>query len=228
MSAHFEHELGGLRQRLVTMASLAAQSVRQALQAMEIRDDDLARQVRHEDEAIDALEMELGEAAIRLLSMAPLAGELRLIIVAMKISHDLERVGDEATAIAKRVLELNTEPPLLPPPELASLGTQAVAMLDDAITSFVAQNPAQARSLIPRDREIDALNRHVHQELVALMTRDPACIGRALNLMAISKRIERIADHATNIAEEVVYLLEARDIRHVGKDNAVTAPGKLV
>lgn len=226
MSIHFEQEIDGLRQRLLTMASLAARAVRQAFRAWEDRDDDLARAVREEDEAIDRMEVELDEIAIRLLSMAPLAGELRSIIVAMKVSHDLERVGDEATAIAKRVLELNTEPPLKTTVELSRMCGMAVEMLDQAIAAFVQHEPERARALIPHDREVDALNRRIQAELVSYMMAQPEAIPRALNLMAISRRLERIADHATNIAEEVVYLFEARDIRHVGKDQAATAAGK--
>ena len=226
MSAHFEQELDGLRQQLLTMASLAASGVRNAIKALVDRDDELARQVKDDDDAIDRLEVELDEIAIRLLSMAPLAGELRSIIVGMKISHNLERVGDEATAIAKRVLELNTEPPIRASIDLSRMSLQPVEMLNQAIAAYIEGEPDKARAIIPRDREVDALNRHIQRDLVAFMTADTSGINRALNLMAISRRLERIADHATNIAEEVVYLLEARDIRHVGKDKAITAPGK--
>lgn len=226
MSVHFEQEIGALRQKLLTMASLAASGVHNAVRSLVERDDDLARRVKEEDNAIDQLEVELDEMAIRLLAMAPLAGELRLIIVAMKISHDLERVGDEANAIAKRVLELDTEPPLKTDLPLAQMASMAVKMLDQAITAYVNRQPELARVLIPQDRQVDVLNRQIQAELVTLMTADPSTISRALNLMAISRRLERIADHATNVAEEVVYLFEARDIRHVGKENAPSAPGK--
>jgi phosphate transport system protein len=226
MSVHFEQEIHALRQKLLTMASLAAEGVHNAVRALAERDDDLARRVKEDDSAIDRLEVELDEAAIRLLAMAPLAGELRLIIVAMKISHDLERVGDEATAISKRVLELDTEPPLKADLPLAQMATLAVTMLDQSITAFLNRQPDLARVLIPQDREVDALNRKIQADLVSLMTADSSTISRALNLMAVSRRLERIADHATNVAEEVVYLFEARDIRHVGKANAPSAPGK--
>jgi len=135
----------------------------------------------------------------------------------MKISHDLERVGDEATTIARRALELSKEPQLKPYvdiPRMAGIGLQ---MLKDALDAFVNRAPDRARAIIPRDKEVDAINKQLHRELASYMIEKPTTITRALNLMVISKSLERIADHATNIAEEVVYIYEARDIRHSGK-----------
>jgi phosphate transport system protein len=160
----------------------------------------------------------LDELAIRLLALkGPVASDLRLITVAMKISHDLERVGDEATTIARRALELNKEPQLKPYvdiPRMAGIGLQ---MLKDALDAFVNRAPDRARTIIPRDKEVDAINKQLHRELVSFMIERPPTITRALNLMVVSKSLERIADHATNIAEEVVYIYEAQDIRHSGK-----------
>ena len=215
--SHFEQDLSDLKEKLLTMASLAEAAVNKALQALVERNDDLARAVKEEDSAIDRLEIELDDMAISLLSKAPLASDLRLITVAMKISHDLERVGDEATTIARRSLELSQEPQLKPYIDIPRMAKMALEMLDDALDAFVHRNPEKARAVIPRDKEVDLTNKQLHRELSSYMVEKPTTITRCLNLMVISKSLERIADHATNVAEEVVYFYEAKDIRHTGK-----------
>src|SRR5437016_10239381 len=215
--SHFEQDLSDLKEKLLTMASLAEAAVNKALQALVERNDDLARAVKEEDNPIDRLEIELDDMAINLLSKAPLASDLRLITVAMKISHDLERVGDEATTIVRRSLELSQEPQLKPYVDIPRMAKKALEMLGDALDAFVNRNPEKARAVIPRDKEVDLLNKQLHRELASYMVERPATITRCLNLMVISKSLERIADHATNVAEEVVYLYEAKDIRHTGK-----------
>ena len=217
---HFEQEIAALKETLLTMASLAEAAVNKAIKALMERDDDLARAVKEEDNAIDRLEIELDDMAINLLSKAPLASDLRLITVAMKISHDLERVGDEATTIVRRSLELSQEPQLKPYVDIPRMAKKALEMLGDALDAFVNRNPEKARAVIPRDKEVDLLNKQLHRELASYMVERPATITRCLNLMVISKSLERIADHATNVAEEVVYLYEAKDIRHTGKGEA--------
>lgn len=214
MSAHFEQELEELKNRLLTMAGHAETAVSRAIKALIERDDDLARRVREDDSILDRFEIELDEMAVNLLAKAPLASELRLITVAMKASHDLERVGDEATTIARRVLELNQDPPLTTMVDLPDMAAQGLQMLRQAIEAFVHRDTARARAIIPRDKTIDSLNKQLHRELASYMIEKPATISRCLHLMTISKSLERIADHATNIAEEVVYLYEGRDIRH--------------
>lgn len=216
MTLHFEQELERLKKTLLTMASHAEGVVSSAVRSMMERNDDLARQVQIADNEIDRYEMEVDEQAIQLLAKAPLAIDLRFITVAMKISHDLERVGDEATTISRRSVELNREPKLREDVEIPRMASIAVSMLKDALDSFIERNPVKARAIIPLDKEVDQLNKRVHKDLTIRMTQCPAIITRSLNLMVISKSIERIADHAANIAEEVVYLCEARDIRHKG------------
>lgn len=214
MSVHFSQELDDLKQRLLTMAGHAETAVKRAMQAFVNRDDDLARRVKEDDNILDNFEIELDELSIHLLAKAPLASELRLITVAMKISHDLERVGDEATTISRRALELNAEPELKVEVDLPQMSEMGLQMLKDALTAFVERNPVAARAVIPRDKKIDSLNKQLHRELASYMVERPSTISRCLNLMTISKSIERIGDHATNIAEEVVYLFEGEDIRH--------------
>ena len=211
---HYAEELARLKDSLLTMASHAESAVTRAMRALVERDESLARQVQEDDNILDQFEIEVDDTAIHLLAKAPLATELRLITVAMKISQNLERVGDEAVTMARRAVDLNAEPQLKPYVDLPRMATMSLAMLRDAITAFVNRQPDLARSVIPRDQDVDDLNRQLHRELSSYMVERPTTISRCLHLMVISKALERIADHATNIAEEVVYLYEAKDIRH--------------
>ncbi len=225
MTIHFEQELVGLKEKLLTMASHAEGGVAKAIRALTERDDELARRVMADDVIVDQLEIEIDELSIQLLSKAPLATDLRLITVAMKISHDLERVSDEATTIARRSLELSLEPQLKPYVDIPRMAGMALEMLKDALDAFVNRDTAKARAIIPRDKEVDLLNKQLHRELSSYMVERPSTITRCLNLMVISKSLERVADHATNVAEEVVYLYEARDIRHSGQTAAAAPAG---
>jgi phosphate transport system protein len=213
---HFDMELDVLKQKLLTMASHAETAVNQALHALTQRDRDLALRVKEDDRIIDQFEVEIDDLVIQLLTKAPLATHLRLVTVAMKISQNLERVGDEATKIAKRARDLSQEPPVKIAIDLPRMAGLALDMLKAALDAFVNRDPAAARALIPRDKEVDALNRQIHSALAQHMIENPDTIGRCLHLMVVSKSLERIADHATNVAEDVVYLCEAQDIRHTG------------
>lgn len=221
MTQHFQNELIHLNGRLLLMASRAESAVQIAIRALLERDDDLATKVEATDHEIDQLEIEVDELAIQLLAKAPLAKDLRLITVAMKICTDLERVGDEATTIARRARELSHEPQLKEYIDIPKMVTMAMKMLDQALKAFVNEDAASARAVIPQDKAVDKLNRQLHRELSDSMVKDPKTITRCLNLMVISKSVERIADHAKNIAEVVVYLCEATDIRH----NTAAVPG---
>ena len=211
---HYAQEMERLKASLLAMASHAESAVARSIRALSERDDALARQVIQDDNVIDAFEIEIDDTAIHLLAKAPLATDLRLITVAMKISQNLERVGDEAVKIARRAIELNAEPQLKPYVDIPRMAAMSLEMLRDAITAFVNREPAKARAVIPRDVDVDNLNRQLHRELASFMVERPTTISRCLSLMVISKSLERVADHATNIAEEVVYLYEAVDIRH--------------
>jgi phosphate transport system protein len=214
---HLESELDQLKQRLLTMAGTAEQAVTQAIKALVDRDDDLARGVRERDSILDQLEMELDDSAIQLLSKAPLASDLRLITVVMKISRDLERIGDEATTISRRAIELSQEPQLKPYIDIPRMAGIGLEMLRDALDAFITRDTEKARAIVLRDKEVDQINKQLHRELSSYMVERPSTITRCLNLMVISKSLERVADHAANIAEDVVYLHEARDIRHAGQ-----------
>ena len=213
---HFESELAALKQKLLLMASHAESAVNNSIKALVDRDDDLGRKVAEDDDKIDHLEQEVDAACVALLAKAPLATQLRLITSAMKIARDLERVGDEATTIARRSLDLSQEPQLKPYVDIPRMAAMAMAMLNDALGAFVDGDTARARAVIPRDKEVDQLNKQLYRELASFMIEKPTTITRCLNLMTISKALERIADHAKNVAEDVVFLYEARDIRHLG------------
>jgi phosphate transport system protein len=214
MENHFEAGIENLRQKLLLMASHSEKSVNESVQSLMHRDHDLAVRVKIDDSFIDQLELEIDEMAIQLLTKAPLASNLRLVTVAMKISQNLERIGDEATKIAKRARDLSQEPPVKISLDLPRMAAMALAMVKEALDCFVQRDSAAARALIPRDKDVDALNRHIHQQLAQHMMENPDTIARCLNWIVAAKSLERIADHAKNIAEEVVYLCEAQDIRH--------------
>ena len=214
MMQEFDRELASLKEGLLTMASHAESSVHRAVEALGKRDYDLALGVQADDVIIDRFEVEVDDLAINLLARGPQASDLRLITVAMKISQNLERVGDETTTIARRVQELCQDVPLKLALDIPLMAKLAVQMLKSALDAFVNQDPAAARALIPQDKEVDRLNKENHRQLADQMIKDPNSVTRCLSLMVISKSLERIADHAKNVAEEVVYLCEARDIRH--------------
>ena len=219
MENHFETGIENLRQKLLVMASHTEKAVNDAVQALTQRDHDLALRVKEEDDVIDKCEVEIDDLAILLLTKAPLATNLRLVTVAMKISQDLERIGDEATKIAKRARDLAQEPPVTLRLDLARMARLALEMLKTALDAFVNRDPAAARLIIPRDKEVDAMNKQIHTALVQHMVDNPDTISRCLHWIVAAKSLERIADHATNIAEDVVYLCEAQDIRHTGIKN---------
>ena len=218
----FDHELGELQARLLTMASHAERAVNDAVRALVNRDYDLAVQTNENDQILDRLEVEIDELAINLLTKSLPAGEVRLVAVAMKISQNLERIGDEAAKVAKRTRDLCQEPPLKVQVDLPRMAHLTLDMLKRALDSFVNHDSAAARAIIPGDKEVDALNKVITRELVRYMTANKEAIPSCLNLMIVSKCLERIADHATNVAEEVVYLCEVQDIRHTGKAQPIS------
>jgi len=213
---HYDEEMTRLKESLLAMASHAESAVARAMRALVERNDTLARQVQDDDNILDQFEIEIDDTALHILTKAPLATDLRLTTAAMKISQNLERVGDEAVTISRRAIDLNTEPQLKPYIDLPRMATMALEMLRESITAFINREPEKARAVIPRDQDVDALNRQLHRELSSYMVERPTTISRCLHLMVISKALERIADHATNVAQQVVYLYEAKDIRHAG------------
>lgn len=224
MKRFFDAELETFRSDLLRMGEVAVRQVRDALQALVTGDTKLAERVIAADDELDDLEKRIDTEAIRYMNLrAPIATELRLVIVGMKASHDLERVGDEATSIAKRAVKLAAEPPLKPYVDIPRMSATAIEMLRAALDCFIHADKEKAIAVVRRDKEVDAINKQLYRELSSFMVEQPSSITRALELMFISKSIERIADHATNIAEEMVFLNDAQDIRH---DEALKKNGK--
>jgi phosphate transport system protein len=215
MKRFFDNELESFRTDLMLMGEIAIRQVRDAMRSLVEGDLSLADQVLAADDELDRLEVKIDEDAVRYMNLrSPVATELRLLIVGMKASHDLERVGDEATNIAKRVPKLVAEPQLKPYVDLPRMANIATEMLRDALDCFLQVDEQKAMAVVKRDAEVDLINRQLYRELTSYMIERPGTIGRALELMFISKAVERIADHATNIAEETIYLAKGRDIRH--------------
>ncbi|TVR50983.1 MAG: phosphate transport system regulatory protein PhoU [Puniceicoccaceae bacterium] len=215
MKRFFDQELESLRSDLILLGEKAIRQVIDVTEALVQNDAELAARVIARDDEIDELDKRIDSEAIRFIGLrSAVASELRLLIIGMKASNDLERVGDECTSIAKRVKRLSSEPPLKPYVDLPRMSDLAVGMLRDAIEAFLHRDDALAVQICHRDREVDDINRQLHRELAGFMIEDRATINRALELMFISKSFERIADHATNLAEEVIFLIRGEDVRH--------------
>ena len=215
MKRFFDAELEAFRSNLLQMGERSIDQVRLAMRALTESDLALADKVIAADDEIDRLEVQIDEEAIRYMTLrGPVASELRLVVVGMKASHDLERVGDEATSIARRARKLAIEPRIELYADLPRMTNIALEMLRAALDCFVQEDQQKALAVIRRDSEVDNLNRLVYRRLTSYMLEKPDTIARALELMFISKSVERIADHATNIAEEMVFLAGGQDIRH--------------
>ena len=218
---HFEAELQALRQQLLTMGGLVEERVHRAVQALVHRREEDAHRIIATDKEINDLQMEIDGRCLKLLAtQTPLAVDLRLITSAMKINADLERVGDQAVNIAESVLVLLPQPPLKPLIDIPRMAAIAEKMIRDALDAFVKKDAGLARDVLQRDDEVDDLKDQVFRELLTYMMADPGTIQRALSLILISRNLERIADHATNIAEDVIFIAEAKDVRHHAEHEA--------
>jgi phosphate transport system protein len=215
LERHFEQELQALLEQMLLMGGRAESIVQKAIQALERRDRALAEQVLADDKAIDRMEIDIEERCVHLLALQqPLARDLRVITAALKISNDLERVGDHGVNIAGNALRLIAEPPLKPLVDIPRMERLATAMLHEALDAFVRRDAETARRLVRRDDEVDQLNRQLFRELVSFMIESPTTITRAMELVLVARNLERVADLATNVAEEVVFIAEARIIKH--------------
>lgn len=214
-SREFEQELRTLRERLATMGSRAEEQIALAMKALADRDDELARQVIKADETIDKDENDIDELALQILACRqPVASDLRFLTMSLKFVVDVERIGDLAAGIAKRALELNRLPPLDSKVDLARLATLAQKNLHAALDAFVKKDADAATAVIAADAEIDKLNASLFAALIAHVATDPATVTRVLPLTSVCRYLERIGDHVKNLAEEVVYMVRATDVRH--------------
>ncbi|MBL9013917.1 MAG: phosphate signaling complex protein PhoU [Myxococcales bacterium] len=214
-SKEFDQELRTLREKLATMGSRAEEQIALAMRALGERDDELARHVINADKAIDRDENDIDELALQILATRqPVASDLRFITMSLKFVVDVERIGDLAAGIAKRALELNRLPPLDSKVDLNRLATLAQKNLHAALDAFVKKDADAATGVISADVEIDRLNASLFAELIAHVATDPATVTRVLPLTSVCRYLERIGDHVKNLAEEVVYMVRATDVRH--------------
>jgi phosphate transport system protein len=212
---HFHDELARLKDRLLQMSGQAQDALDRAVRAVLQRDGDAAERVLREDRQIDALEVEIEEMVTNLLALhQPMASDLRLVLAALKISNDLERVGDHAVNIAGCAQFLLDQRPIAPEPEIVEMGRIARGMLAQSIDAFVRGDAALGREVCSQDDQVDALHRSVFRILLTHMAEDPHTIGAAMELFLVSRNLERVADLATNVAEDVVFIVEGKNIKH--------------
>jgi len=212
----FDEELQHLKEKLLRMGALVEDAIKNSIQALVERDNALAQRVIDNDRLVNTLDVEIDEESIRLIALRqPKASDLRFITMAMKITTDLERMGDLAVNIAERALELNQEPVLKPYIDIPRMREIAQGMIRDALDAFVRKDKKLATDVIMRDDEVDDLKHEVLQELAFFMAQDPSTVFRAMKISFVAQYLERIADHATNIAEMVIYLVAGKIIRHM-------------
>jgi phosphate transport system protein len=215
MQRHFHEELETLKQTLLAMGGLVEDQIRRVLRALLERDSELAQEVIERDREVNSYDVEVDEKCVELLALhQPAASDLRFITTAMKIVTDLERIGDQAVNIGQRVLELNREPQLKPYIDLPRMAERAQRMVKESLDAFVARDTELARRVCGEDDAVDALKEQIFRELLTFMMEDPKTIPRAIRLILISRFLERVADHATNIAEMVIYMVESKMVRH--------------
>jgi phosphate transport system protein len=215
METHFQQELNKLKENLLKMAGLAEQAISNAVEALVQRNTSLAEKTITEDEKINQMEILIDEWCLKLLALhQPMAADLRFITSAMRINIELERIGDLAVNIAERVISLNQEPQLKPYIDIPRMAKITQSMVKDVLDAFVNGDTNLARAVCERDDQVDALNDQVFRELLTYMMADPKTITRAVHLIIVSRCLERIADHTTNIAEGVIFMVKALVIKH--------------
>jgi phosphate transport system protein len=217
MERHFEVELQALRDRLLTMGSLAETMIHKGIKALVDRDESLVQAVLAHEEEMDLLCIEIDDRCFTQMALRqPMASDLRLLVASIKINSDLERIGDQAVSIALRTRSLIGQPQLKPLIDIPRMAGIVQEMVRASLDAFVAQDPDLARKVIDRDDEVDSLRDQVFRELLTYMMGDTTTISRAIDLILISRNLERIADHSTNIAEDVIYIVRGEDVRERG------------
>jgi phosphate transport system protein len=216
ISKQYEKELKALREKILAMGNRLVDMIDQTMHALVERDSDLATEMIEFDHEINRLEVEIDEMSLNIIALRqPAASDLRFITLALKVTTDLERMGDMCVNIAERTLELNKEPQLKPYLDLPKMADATMSMIKDALEAFLRRDDQLATQVTVRDDEVDNLNEQVFRELLTFMLEDPKTITRATRLIFISKYLERMADHATNIAEMVIFMVKGKDIRHM-------------
>jgi phosphate transport system protein len=215
MLRHFDRDIERLKELLLRMGAMVEDAINDSIRALLERDTAVARRVLASDDAIDRMELEIDQHTVELIAkMQPAAVDLRFVATAMKITPELERIADLAVDVCERAMELNDEPPLKPLIDIPRLARIAQEMVREALDAFVRRDGALARRVIMRDDEVDSLTEQSFRELLTYMLEDSGNISRAIRLTFVGKYFERMADHATNICEMVVYLVEGKVIKH--------------
>ena len=218
---HFQEELAHLKNRLLEMGGLAEEEVRLAVKGLVDRDPELINQVLVGDQPVNALHIEIDNRCFTLLALyQPMAADLRTIVAAVKINTDLERVGDLAVNIAEAALRYASHAPVKKLIDIPRMASIAQSMLRDALDAFVRRDVALAQQVLNEDDKLDALKTQIFRELLTYMLQDPSTIEPALDLILVSRHLERIGDHATNVAEDVIFIVSARDVRHHAGEGA--------
>jgi phosphate transport system protein len=218
---HFQEELAALKERLLVMGGLAEDRVRTAVLGLVERDDDLTAAALNGDEPLNHLHIEIDRRAFQLLALhQPMAADLRVIVAALKINTDLERVGDLAVNIAEAAVRYARHPPVKKLIDIPRMAEIAQVMLRDALDAFVKRDTMLAQQVLDRDDELDTLKTQIFRELLTYMLQDTSTIEPSLDLILVSRHLERIGDHATNVAEDVIFMVSARDVRHHASDGA--------
>lgn len=219
---HFTEELDELKQRLLVMGGLAEERLRLAVRALIERNRDAMAEVSSGDAAVNKLHLEIDDRCFKLLALyQPMAVDLRMIVAAVKINGDLERVGDLAVNISEAALRYVEHPPVKPLIDLPRMSDLAERMLHDALDAFVSRDTQLAQAVLTQDDLLDALKDQIFRELLTYMLGDPRTIEPGIELILISRHLERVGDHATNVAEDVIFIVEARDVRHLAADHSV-------
>ena len=219
LMSQFDSDLNEIRAKLLEMGGKVEKMIHDSMKALVERNTELAGATIEYDHEINRLEVEIDERCLEVLALRqPTARDLRFITLAMKIDTDLERIGDKCRNIARRARELNELPPLKPYIDLPRMALIAAAMVTEALDAFVRGDDQMAYAVCRRDFEMDQLNEQIQRELLTFMIEDAGTVSRALKITAIARALERIADHATNVAEMVIFMVKGKDIRHLGCD----------
>jgi phosphate transport system protein len=217
----YEHELRGLREQLLLMGSRVERIIGDSIKALTERDSALAERTIAADRTVDRMEVELDQLCLQILAKRqPVASDLRFITIVLKVVTDLERIADLGVNVCERVIELNAEPQLKPYVDLPHMGDEVQSMLREVLDAFVARDAARARGIIERDRVVDALHAQVFRELITFMMENAHNVYRATRLQSISKYLERMGDHTTNLAEMVIFMVDGNDVRHLSSRGA--------
>jgi phosphate transport system protein len=226
MERHFDHDLQQLKEKLLTMGSLAETMIHGAVKALTDRNVGLVQDVYRHEKDVNQLQIEVDDRCLKMIALhQPTASDLRFITAAMKINADLERIADQAVNISQTTEYLLQEPQLKPLIDVPRMAEISKKMLKDALDSFVDRDENLARSVLVRDDQVDELKSQLFRELLTYMISDPSTIKRGIDLILISRNLERIADHATNIAEDVIFVVAGKDIRHRSEDIPPVATG---